>query len=162
MAWLNVFARVPGGGKGKVEAGFTTVLHRENGAVLSKDATADDRTALGQQRVALSDASTGLSSLRNAVSQPLYVLLAMVGVLLAIACGNVAGLLLSRAAARAREMAIRQSMGAGRLRLIRQMLAESLLLAVAGGLVGFTFAIRVRAGLLALMVHLRSSAAPLA
>src|SRR5260221_534227 len=42
MAWLNVFARVPGGGKGKVEAGFTTVLHRDKEAFLSKDATADD------------------------------------------------------------------------------------------------------------------------
>src|SRR5260221_244340 len=161
MAWLNVFARVTGGGKGKVEAGFTTVLHRENGAVLSKDATADDRTALGQQRVALSDASTGLSSLRNAVSQPLYVLLAMVGVLLAIACGNVAGLLLSRAAGRAREMAIRQSMGAGRLRLVRQMLAESLLLALAARLVGITVAVLARDALLALMVNVGSSAIPL-
>ena len=134
---------------------------RDNEAVLPKDATADDRAAIRQQRVALNDASTGLSSLRNAVSQPLYVLLAMVGVLLAIACGNVAGLLLSRAAGRAREMAIRQSMGAGRVRLVRQMLAESLLLAVAGGLVGITFAVWARDALLALMVNVGSPGSPL-
>jgi hypothetical protein len=111
--------------------------------------------------VLLTDASTGLSSLRDTVSQPLFVLLAMVGVLLTIACGNVAGLLLSRAAGRAREMAIRQSIGAGRMRLIRQMLAESVLLAAAAGFVGFTFAIWAREGLLALMVNVGSSTAPL-
>ena len=109
----------------------------------------------------LNDASTGLSSLRRTVSQPLYVLLAMVGVLLAIACGNVAGLLLSRAAGRAREMAIRQSIGARRGRLVRQMFAESVLLAVAGGFVGFTFAIWARDALLALMVNVGTSAIPL-
>lgn len=160
MAWLNVFARVPGGRAG-AEAAMTTVVQRDNDAVLPTDATADDRSGIRQQRVLLSDASTGLSSLRDTVSQPLFVLLAMVGVLLAIACGNVAGLLLSRAAGRAREMAIRQSIGAGRLRLIRQMLAESVLLAAAAGFVGFTFAIWAREGLLALMVNVGSSTAPL-
>jgi predicted permease len=161
MAWLNVFARVPGGGAANAEAGFTIVAQRDSEAVLPKDATADDRAAVRQQRVVLTDASTGLSSLRKAVSQPLYVLLAMVGVLLAIACGNVAGLLLARAAGRAREMAIRQSMGAGRGRLVRQMLAESLLLAGAGGLVGIMFAVWARDALLALMVNVGASALPL-
>jgi predicted permease len=160
MAWLNVFVRVPGAQAG-AEAAMTTVSQRDNDALLSKDASADDRAAVKQQRVILNDASTGLSSLRNAVSQPLYVVLAMVGVLLAIACGNVAGLLLSRAAGRAREMAIRQSIGARRIRLVRQMFAESLLLAVAGGFVGFTIAIWAREGLLALMVNVGSSSVPL-
>jgi predicted permease len=91
---------------------------------------------------------------------PLYVLLAMVGVLLAIACGNVAGLLLSRAAGRAREMAIRQSVGAGRARLVRQMIAESLLLAIGGGLVGITFGVWARDALLGLLVNVGSSTAP--
>jgi predicted permease len=160
MAWLNVFARVTSV-TGTAEAGFTTVSQRDNEARLPKDASGDDRSAISQQRVVLNDASTGLSSLRKTVSQPLYVLLAMVGVLLAIACGNVAGLLLARAAGRAREMAIRQSMGAGRGRLVRQMLAESLLLALAGGLVGIIFAVWARDALLALMVNVGSSGIPL-
>jgi predicted permease len=156
ISWLNVFARVPANEAGRVEAAATTVSQRDNEAVLPTDATADDRAAIRQQRVALADASTGLSVLRGAVAHPLYVLLAMVAVLLVISCGNVAGLLLSRAAGRAREMAIRQSIGAGRLRLVRQMLAESLLLAVAGGLVGITFAVWARDALLGLMVNVGS------
>jgi predicted permease len=157
MAWLDVFVRVPGKGEGTVEAMMTTVFKRDNEAVLSSDASADDRSSVRQQRVSLSDVSTGLSPLRSSVAQPLYVLLAMVAALLAIGCGNVAGLLLSRAAGRAREMAIRQSIGAGRLRLVRQMLAESALLAVAGGLLGIGFAVWARDALLALMVNVGTS-----
>src|SRR5206468_1385453 len=139
---------------------FTTVLQREREGALPADAPAEDRDAIRRERVVLEDASSGVSSLRDTVSHPLYVLLAMVGVLLAIACGNVAGLLLARATGRAREMAIRQSIGAGRGRLVRQMMAESLLLAIAGGLLGVTFAMWARDALLALMVNVGSGGAP--
>lgn len=161
MSWLNVFARLTGAAPGGVEAAFTTVFQHDKEALTPGNASADDRAAIRQQRVALTDASTGLSSLRNAVAHPLYVLLAMVGVLLAIACGNVAGLLLSRAAGRSREMAIRQSIGAGRVRLVRQMIAESLLLAVGGGLFGIMFAVWARDALLGLMVNVDASSGPL-
>jgi predicted permease len=160
IAWLNVFARVPSS-PATVASALTTLDQREQETALSPQASNEDRAAIRQRKVILDSAATGgISSLRRSVSQPLFVLLAMVAVLLAIACGNVAGLLLARAAGRQREMAIRQSIGAGRSRLVRQMLAESLLLAVASGLLGITFAVWARDALLALMVNVGSSSAP--
>jgi len=92
------------------------------------------------EKLVLESGSRGLSELRWKYSRPLMTLMTIVALTLAVACANVAGLLLARAVARRKEIAIRLALGVDRLRLIRQLLTESILLGVFGGLFGLFIA----------------------
>lgn len=132
--WLQVLARLePGVTRATAQAGINVVFQQ-----WLKDWAAAEKLheGFGRQRIVLRDGARGTSSIRGQFGDPLAVMMAMVGLVLLIACGNIANLTMARASGRTREIGVRLALGAGRGRLIRQMVTESLLVAALGGMLG--------------------------
>jgi predicted permease len=136
MGWLRVMARLdPSVNPEQAQAALNIWLTQ-----MQSDQTELGRNGRRLHNAQIVQGSKGLSETREKFSTQLWILTAAVGVLLLIACANVANLLLVRTTARAKEVAVRLAIGAGRLRLIRQFLTESLVLALAGAGLGLIFA----------------------
>jgi len=149
--WLQIMARTrPGVNEAAAQARLNGSLH--NAVVALMQPKAGDNLP----RLLVTDGSRGQNEAARDLARPLTVMEALVGMVLLLACANMANLLLARAAARQREMSVRLALGAGRRRILRQMLTECLLLAIIGGVLGLLVGYFVQDALL----HLTAGSSP--
>ena len=152
--WLNLFGRLkPGIHERQAQAVLEPLFRRTLREELPsfKDLDTESRSRLLAKPLTLVPAAQGLNLLRNQWQTPLLALLVMVGLVLLICCANIANLQIARAAARQREIAVRLAVGATRAHLFRQLMVESFVVAVAGGLLGLVISQGLAQGLLSLL-----------
>lgn len=144
--WLEIIGRLtPGASETSARSEMQVIFDRGLRARLNTTANAVVPT------IGITAAGRGLNDLRGRFSTSLLLLMGMVGLVLLIACANVAGVLLARATARQREIAVRLSLGASRARIIRQLLVESVLLGLIGGCAGLMFSLWASSALVRLL-----------
>ena len=143
-AWLNMVARMaPGVTLAQATAAMQPIWHAERILDFSYQTSKTDvvrKRFVDQAHMKLLSGATGFSPVRDTLDMPMKALLGMAGLVLLMACANIAGLLLVRSAGRVREMSVRYALGAKRYRIVQQLLGEGVLLGLAGGGLGLLIA----------------------